>query len=382
MRQTKAGNEQQVGAADDGLPAPRGRWPRRRLIAALAALPAAGGLAGFAGLAGPGRALWPIARAQEGLDEDVSFFRIATGPTDGNYFNIGGLLASAISNPPGSRPCEEGGACGVPGLVAVAETSKGSVENIELLTKGMVESGLCQSDIAFWAYGGKGMYEGDAPLTGLRAIANLYQESLQIVVRADSDIKGIPDLKGKRVSLGERGSGTRATAVLVIDAFGLTPRAVGARQLPVAEAVQQLKDGDLDAFFVVGGDTVPAITELAETTPVRLLPVEGEKAQAMRDANPFLTLDFIPAGNYRNESAAVTVGIGTYWLVPDGMAEELAYQLTKALWHPTTRKILDEGSPLGRKIRVENALIALPIPLHDGAARYYAEARTLGPTGN
>jgi TRAP-type uncharacterized transport system substrate-binding protein len=64
------------------------------------------------------------------------------------------------------------------------------------------------------------------------------------------------------------------------------------------------------------------------------------------------------------------------------MAEELAYQLTKALWHPTTRKILDEGSPLGRKIRVENALIALPIPLHDGAARYYAEARTLGPTGN
>ncbi|NJR71113.1 MAG: thymidine phosphorylase, partial [Synechococcales cyanobacterium CRU_2_2] len=129
------------------------------------------------------------------------------------------------------------------------------------------------------------------------------------------------------------------------------------------------------AFFVVGGDTIPSILQLAETIPVRLLPVDGEPAQKLREANPFLTLDVIPTGNYRNETSVITVGIGTYWLVLDSMAEDLAYELTKSLWHPSTRKILDEGSALGRKIRVENALIGLPIPLHDGATKYYVEAR-------
>lgn len=322
------------------------------------------------------------ATSQERPEDEVSFFRIATGPTDGNYFDIGGLLASAISNPPGSRPCDDGGACGVPGLIGVAETSAGSVENIKLLTSSLVESGLCQSDIAYWAYSGTSMYNAGPPMGNLRAIANMYQESLQIVVRADLAIKGIPDLKGHRVSLGERGSGTRATAALVLEAYGLTARKLKAQQLPIGDAVRQLKDGSLDAFFVVGGDSVPAIAELAETTPVRLLPVEGSEAQKLRDANPFLTMDIIPAGNYRNEAAVVTVGIGTYWLILDAISEELAYQLTKSLWHPMTRTILDEGSPLGRRIRVENALIGLPIPLHDGATRYYVEARSQSPRGN
>jgi len=338
----------------------------------MALLPAAGGLG-----------VWAQRAASQGMvEEEASFFRIATGPTDGNYFDIGGLLASAISNPPGSRACEKGGACGVPGLIGVAETSTGSVENIKLLTSGQVESGLCQSDIAYWAYSGTSMYNAGPPMANLRAIANMYQESLQIVVRADSPINRITDLKGRRVSLGERGSGTRATASLVIEAYGLTSRMMKAQQLPIGDAVRQLKDGSLDAFFIVGGDSVPAIAQLAETTPVRLLPVEGDKAQVLRDANPFLTIDVIPAGNYRNETAVVTVGIGTYWLVLDSLSEDLVYALTKSLWHPMTRSILDEGSPLGRKIRVENALIGLPIPLHDGATKYYVEARSQTPTAN
>ncbi|MFM9842407.1 MAG: TAXI family TRAP transporter solute-binding subunit [Dongiaceae bacterium] len=343
----------------------RQAWSRRRLLSGMAALPAAASL----GL------LAQRATSQDQPEEDVSFFRIATGPTDGNYFDIGGLLATAVSNPPGSRPCDKGGACGVPGLVAVAETSTGSVENIKLLTEGLVESALSQCDIAYWAYSASGMYRSKLPQGNLRAIANLYQESLQIVVRAESPIKSIPDLKGHRVSLGERGSGTRATALLVIEAYGLKPRMLKGEQLSIGDAVRELQEGTLDAFFVVGGDTIPSILQLAETLPVRLLPVDGNEAQALREANPFLTLDVIPAGNYRNEAPVVTVGIGTYWLVLDSMAEQLAYELTKSLWHPSTRKILDDGSALGRKIRVENALIGLPIPLHDGAAKYYIEAR-------
>jgi TRAP transporter TAXI family solute receptor len=350
----------------------RQAWSRRRLLSGMAALPAAAGLGVLAGRA----------TSQDQPEEDIIFFRIATGPTDGNYFDIGGLLAQAISNPPGSRPCDKGGACGVPGLAGVAETSAGSVENIKLLTEGQVESALSQCDIAYWAYTGTGMYKSKPALGNLRAIANLYQESLQIVVRADSPIKSIPDLKGKRVSLGERGSGTRATAALVVEAFGLTPRNFKGEQLSIGDAVRELQEGTLDAFFVVGGDTIPAIVQLGESIPVRLLPVDGAEAQALRDVNQFLTMDVIPAGNYRNEAAVVTVGIGTYWLVLDSMAEELAYELTKSLWHPSTRKILDEGSPIGRKIRFENAFFGLPIPLHDGASRYYAERRDNAPTAN
>ena len=350
----------------------RQAWSRRRLLSGLAALPAAMALGA-----------WPRRAAPQAMsDEDITFFRIATGPTDGNYFDIGGLLATAISNPPGSRPCDKGGACGVPGLAAVAETSTGSVENVKLLTESQVESGLCQCDIAYWAYSGTGMYETKPALSGLRAIANLYQESLQIVVREDSPIKSITDLKGQRVSLGERGSGTRATAAAVIAAYGLTPRMLKLQQLSIRDSILELQAGSLDAFFIVGGDSVPAIVQLAETIPVRLLPVDGDKAQALREANPFLTIDIIPAGIYRNEAAVVTLGIGTYWLVLDSLSEELAYELTKSLWHPMTRQILDEGSPLGRRIRVENALIGLPLPLHDGAARYYAEARNRTPGGN
>jgi TRAP transporter TAXI family solute receptor len=350
----------------------RQAWSRRRLLSGMAALPAAASL----GL------LAQRATSQEQPEGDVSFFRIATGPTDGNYFDIGGLLATAVSNPPGSRPCDKGGACGVPGLVAVAETSTGSVENIKLLGEGLVESALSQCDIAYWAYSATGMYQTKLPQGNLRAIANLYQESLQIVVRAESPIKSIPDLKGHRVSLGERGSGTRATASLVIEAYGLTPRSFKGEQLSIGDAVRELQEGTLDAFFVVGGDTIPSILQLAEAMPVRLLPVDGEPAQVLRQNNQFLTMDVIPAGNYRNEAAVVTVGIGTYWLVLDSMAEELAYELTKSLWHPSTRKILDEGSPIGRKIRFENAFIGLPIPLHDGASRYYVERRNKAPDGN
>jgi uncharacterized protein len=349
----------------------RQAWSRRRLLTGLAAGSAAAVLG-----------TWGQRATAQMSDEDITFFRIATGPTDGNYFDIGGLLATAISNPPGSRPCDKGGACGVPGLAAVAETSTGSVENVKLMTEGQVESGLCQCDIAYWAYSGSGMYDSKPALSNLRAIANLYQESLQIVVRADSPIKSIHDLKGERVSLGERGSGTRATAQAVIAAYGLTPRMLKLQQLSIRDSILELQAGTLDAFFIVGGDSVPAIVQLAETIPVRLLPVAGAEAQALRDANPFLTLDIIPAGNYRNEDAVVTLGIGTYWLVLDSLSEELCYELTKSLWHPATRKILDEGSPLGRRIRVENALIGLPIPLHNGAAKYYVEARNRLPGGN
>src|SRR5262250_501825 len=180
-----------------------------------------------AGIAAAGGAVWlmggAIARHAHAEDE-TRFFRIGTGPTTGNYFTIGGIIANAIRNPPGSSPCDKGGSCGVPGLIATAETTQGSVQNVELIADTTLDSGLCQSDVAYWAYTGTGMFSEGKPFDGLRAIANLYQESLHIIVRADSKIETISDLRGKRISPGGRGSGTRATASLVLGAYGVGER--------------------------------------------------------------------------------------------------------------------------------------------------------------
>jgi hypothetical protein len=164
---------------------------RRSVLAGAACLPLAAPL------------LSRRARAQQ----DITFFRILTGGTVGTYFPIGGLIANAISNPPGSRPCNEGGSCGVPGLVATSVASNGSVANVAAIAAGTAQSGFVQSDIAYWAYNGTGIYQGRPKVDGLRAIANLYPESIQLVVRKGSGIKSVPDLRGRKVSLDEPGLG-------------------------------------------------------------------------------------------------------------------------------------------------------------------------------
>ena len=134
-------------------------------------------------------------------DKGLKFFRIGTGSTSGVYFPIGGLIASAISNPPGSRQCDRGGSCGVPGLISVAQATMGSVDNVQAIATGALESGLAQADVATWAYNGTGIFKGKKPVTNLRAIANLYPESIHVVVRRAAKVRGFHDLVAWRREL-------------------------------------------------------------------------------------------------------------------------------------------------------------------------------------
>src|SRR5437667_799817 len=144
--------------------------------------------AAVAGVLGTAALAAGAARAQ-----DITFFRIVTGGTVGTYFPIGGVIANAISNPPGSRPCSDGGSCGVPGLVATSVASNGSVANAAAIGAGTAQSGFVQSDVAFWAYTGTGVYDGRPKIDILRAIANLYPESFQLVVRRGLGINSVAD---------------------------------------------------------------------------------------------------------------------------------------------------------------------------------------------
>ena len=308
------------------------------------------------------------------LGEEPRFFRIGTAATAGSFFEIGGVLASAISSPPGSPMCGHGGTCGVPGLVAVAQTTQGSIENLRLINAGQIESGFSQADLAGWAYKGTGAFSDNGPMPRLRVIAGLFPESLHIVVLADSSIHSLADLKGKRVSIGEPESGTVANARVVLAASGLDGDKLTRINLRPSQAAAQLTAGTIDAFFMVGVYPVPAIRELAATTPIRLVPIDNEVMDGVQREFGFYDRAVIPAASYPGiDSDTPTVGFSAMWIVGADVDGDLVYALTKSLWNETTLRLLAGFGPIGRTINPRRALTGLSVPLHPGAERYYRE---------
>ncbi len=306
--------------------------------------------------------------------QDITFFRIGTGSTGGTYFPIGGIIASAISKPPGSRECDSGGSCGVPGLIAVAQSTEGSVANVMGIAEGQLESGFSQADISYWAYNGEGAFKKTGAITNLRTVANLFSESMHLVARRGSGINSVEDLRGKRVSLDREGSGPRVDALLVLKAYGVEIHDLKVESLSLGAAADRLRDGELDAVFMIAGTPANAIVNLADDALITLVPLDGPNADKLREAYPFFAKDRIPAGTYFNTSATDTLSVGAQWLVSADVPDELVYKITRALWHPSTRQLLDGGHPKGKKISVATALDGLVVPIHPGARRYYSEA--------
>jgi hypothetical protein len=306
--------------------------------------------------------------------QEITFFRIGTGGVAGTYYPIGGLIADIISNPPGARPCDKGGSCGVPGLVAIAQSADGSVANVNTIASGELESGFAQADVAHWAYTGTGIFDGQEPVENLRAIANLYQESIQIVARADAGIETVADLAGKRVSLDEPGSGTLVDARIILGAYGLSEEDLEPAYIKSSLAVAKMKEGELDAFVIVAGYPTASVAETAESLHVNLLPLQGPEIDGLLEEHPFFTQDVIPFGTYEGVPTTPTLSVGAQWLVGAEVDEDLVYGITKALWHENARKLLDDGHVKGRAITPATALEGLGVPLHPGAERYYREA--------
>jgi TRAP transporter TAXI family solute receptor len=301
------------------------------------------------------------------------FLRIGTGNVNGTYYRIGGLIAEIVGSPPGSRPCERGGSCGVPGLVAVAQSSTGSVANVLAIEGGEAESGFAQGDVAHFALTGTGVFAGRPAARRLRTLANLYPESVHLVVRPGSGIAGVADLRGKRVSLDAEGSGTLVDARLVLDAFGLGEADIAATYTPLGPSIDQMREGRLDAFFLVAGWPAPAVSEVARDVGVGLVPLAGPAIDALLASQRFFARDTIPADAYPGVPPTPTIAVGAQWLVSDGLDADLVHGLLTALWHPSARERLDAGHPKGASIRLETALAGVTVPLHPGAERYYRE---------
>lgn len=306
-------------------------------------------------------------------DHGMRLFRIGTGGIGGTYYPVGSLIAQAISQPPNSPPCTDPDECGVTDLVAVAQTANGSVANVKAVGAGMLESGFTQSDVAYWAYSGSGIFEDGDPVPNLRAIAGLYPETVHLVARKDAGIRSVGDLKGKHVSLDEPGSGTLVDARLVLNAYGLSETDIEPQYIKPALAGDKIRIGGLDAFFIVAGYPVTSIKELARSTDIVIVPIDGEERTKLLNDYRFFSDESIESGVYEGVETTPTISVAAIWVTRSDVADELIYKVTSALWNKSSRKLLDQGHAKARVIRLESALDGLAIPMHPGAERYYKD---------
>lgn len=256
-----------------------------------------------------------------------------------------------------------------PDATITVTESAGSVHNVEAINRNEADLGLAFADVVYMAFSGK-LEEAAMPLEHLRGIAVLQINPLHLVARADASISSVNSLRGRRVGLGPPGSGTALTAAMVLNSFGLRQSDVGVRALPFKEAASQLVDGRLDAMFVDASYPAESVIDAARSG-ARLVAIEGEAIEQLRQEYPFFRLTSIPAATYPGHPNAVhTIGVDSVLVCRSTLSDELAYELTRAFFDalPT----LASEQPSLRLMDLEQAA-ATPIPLHGGAARFYRE---------
>lgn len=303
--------------------------------------------------------------------QDMKFWRIGTGGAGGTYYPIGGLIANAISNPPGSRPCDKGGSCGVPGLVAIAVSTNASVANVNAIHAGQLDAGLAGAQSVAQGYAGEGKFSGN-PKTNIRFIANLYPEDMHLVLPKGSAIKSLKDLNGMKVGVAAAGSGTQVSVRMILKHYGIK---ASEYELSLGQSTQRLADGQLDAFFYAGGTPFASLIQLGSTKGFELYKFSEAERKEINQIIPYYVESLIPAGTYENITYDVpTVAVSGQLITSASQPDDLIYEITKALWNKNTRKLLDKGHAKGKVIRLETALKGALIPLHPGAERFYKEA--------
>ncbi|MEM9432601.1 MAG: TAXI family TRAP transporter solute-binding subunit [Pseudomonadota bacterium] len=312
--------------------------------------------------------------------QDPTFFRIGTGSAGGTYFPIGGTIANGISAPPGARACDQGGQCGVPGLIAIAQSTTASVFNNTAVQNGELEAGLAAADVTRSMYMGTGKFEGK-PMPKLRVIANLFPEDLHLVLPEGASLASISDLESKRVGIAQAGSGTQVAVEQILAEWGLTRDNYDEAELNNSQSAERLADGQLDAYFYAAGWPVSAMVQLATTKGMELHSFTDEDMAKINEIIPAYIPSMIPAGAYEGIDYDVkTPAVSALLVVSSDLSEDLVYGITAALWNGNTRKLLDNGHAKGKQITPDTALdgiAALGVPLHPGAEKFYKEAGLL-----
>ncbi|WP_290809376.1 TAXI family TRAP transporter solute-binding subunit [Ferrovibrio sp.] len=317
----------------------------------------------------------PAGAQSSAVPENTSLLRIGTGGQSGTYFPIGSLIARAVSDMPVGPGCAvadaRDGRCGVPGLVAVAQTSNGSVANAVGLQNGEIEMALVQADVADWAFNAQEIFAGKGKHDRLRFVAHLYSEAMHVVVRREARISVVSDLRGRTVAMDEPGSGTLVHVRNLLGAYRLSETDLRPVYIKPDLALPRLLIGQLDAFFIVAGWPTKAVSDTLASGQASLVGIDADAANRLVRQNPFLSYGQIPAGTYPGQPAVSTLMVGAQLLVRADLADERVYAVLEALWNPRGQALLSAGHPRGTDVRFADALTGRTLPLHSGAERFY-----------
>ncbi|WP_431025542.1 TAXI family TRAP transporter solute-binding subunit [Halomonas sp. H5] len=291
------------------------------------------------------------------------FITIGTGGQTGVYYVVGQSVCRMVNR--GSD--EHNIRCNAP-------STGGSVANVNGMRSGELDMGVVQSDVQYRAYHGESNFEDDGAWEEMRAVFTMHGEPLTVVARADSGIEHISDFPGKRVNIGNPGSGQRNTMNVVMDAMGWDTDVFSlASELDAAEQAAALSDNNIDAMVYVVGHPNGSIQEATTTVEARLVPVTGEEIDGLVEEFPYYTRAVIPGGMYRgNDEDVETFGVAATFVTHEGVDEEIVYEAVKAVFENFDRftRLHPAFENLDEESMISDGLTA---PLHDGAARYYRE---------
>jgi len=295
---------------------------------------------------------------------ETQFVSIGTGGVTGVYYPTGGAICRLVNK----NRKKTGIRCSV-------ESTGGSVFNINAIREGELEMGVAQSDWQYHAYNGTSKFKDVGPFKKLRAVFSVHAEPGTLIVRADSGIKNFSDLKGKRVNVGEPGSGTVATYSVLEEAFGMKRSDLKlASELKSSEAPAALCDNKIDAFFILVGHPAGMVKEATSTCEVKIADIHGPAADKLIKDNSFYRYASIPAGMYTSNPEAVkTMGVGATFVSSSDVPESVIYEVVKAVFEnfDDFKKLHPAFKNLKKSEMVSASLSA---PLHDGAMKYYKEA--------
>jgi len=305
-----------------------------------------------------------MAFSSAAISADTTFVTIGTGGVTGVYYPTGGAIARLVNK--GKKEH---------GIRASVESTGGSVYNLNAIASGELDMGVAQSDWQYHAYNGTSKFEEKGPNKDLRALFSVHPEPFTVVARTDSGIKNFEDLKGKRVNVGNPGSGQRGTMEVLMGALGWDMSVYKlASELKPAEQSQALCDNKIDAFVYTVGHPNGSIKEATTSCDAVIVNVTGEVVDKLVADNPYYRTATIPGGMYRGtDEDAKTFGVGATFVTSAKVSNDVTYVVVKSVFEnfEDFKKLHPAFGVLKKEEMVKDGLSA---PLHDGAAKYYKEA--------
>ncbi len=277
-----------------------------------------------------------------------------TGGDTGTYYAFGSVLAQYVSSNTD--------------LDVTAVVGNGSQANVEDLNAGAVQLGFCQSDVMSYAYSGTNLFADAGAINSFSVVAALYMEQVQIVTM-NPDIKSVADLAGKTVSIGVSGSGVYFNALDVLGVYGLTVDDITPVYQNFGDSAESLKDGKIDAAFIVAGAPTTAITDLATGGQVYLVSLDDEHIEELIALSPYYSAYTVPAATYGMPEDAKTVAVAAVILARDDVSEDAIYSFVSTIFENVDQ--LQHGK--AAELSLEFASSVTDVPYHPGAAKYFAE---------